>query len=218
MMIDRADVMDVRRKEAGGHFHAVRFYDNEASLCRIVATYLREGLALGQPALLIATREHAQGIVAELRARELNINQLLASSDLVIIDADTALASFMVDGAPHRDKFLRTVTDALRRARGKRHGVSVRAYGEMVDVLWKQGDDEAAIRLEMLWNRLARNDRFSLMCGYAMGNFYKDTDIREVCRQHTHLVHTDGTARVSNVDTLLVGALPDLGQPKHPKQ
>jgi len=217
-MIDRADVMDVRRKEVGGHFHAVRFYDNEASLCRIVANFFREGLALGQPALLIATPEHANGIVAGLRARELNINQLLASGLLVIVNADEALASFMVGGAPDCDEFLHTVTDALRRARGNRQGVTVRAYGEMVDILWKQGHDEAAIRLEMLWNRLARNDRFSLMCGYAMGNFYKDADVREVCRQHTHLVHTDGTARVSNVDTLLVGALPDLGQRNQPKQ
>jgi len=214
MMIDRADVMDVRRKEVGGHFHAVRFYDDEPSLCRIVANFLREGLALGQPALLIATPEHAQGIVAELRARELDIKQLLASTQVVIVDADAALSSFMVRGAPDRDKFLRTVTDALCRARGNRHGVSVRAYGEMVDVLWKQGNDEAAMRLEVLWNRLARNDRFSLMCGYAIGNFYNDADVRAVCRHHTHLVHTDGTARVSNVDTLLVGALPDLGQPK----
>jgi hypothetical protein len=61
-MIDHADIMDVRGKEIGGHFHAVRFYDSEMSLCRIVAGFLREGLALGQPALVIATKGHAQGI------------------------------------------------------------------------------------------------------------------------------------------------------------
>ena len=56
--------------EKGGHFHAVRFYDNERSLCRIVASLPREGLALGQPALVFATKAHAQGILADLRARE----------------------------------------------------------------------------------------------------------------------------------------------------
>jgi len=192
-----------------GHFHAVRFYENEASLCPIVANFLREGFAFGQPALVVASAEHANGIVAELRARELNIERLIASRDLVLVDATEALSSFMVGGYPNPGKFSKTFTAAFDRVRG---GVAVRAYGEMVDILWKQGLDVAAIQLEILWNRLARSGEFSLMCGYAMGNFYKDASVRDVCRQHTHLVHSDGTARVSNVDTLLVGALPDLGR------
>jgi hypothetical protein len=191
-----------------GHFHAVRFYENEASLCRVVANFLREGLAFGQPALVIASAEHSSGIVAELRARELNIERLIASRDLVLVDANDALASFMVGGYPNPEKFWKTITAALDSMRG---GVAIRAYGEMVDILWKQALDVAAIQLEILWNRVARNGELALMCGYAMGNFYKDASVRDVCRQHTHLVHSDGTARVSNVDTLLVGALPDLG-------
>jgi len=194
-----------------GHFHAVRFYENEASLCRIVANFLREGLAVGQPALVIATAPHSVGIIAELRARELDVDALIASRDLVLVDAREALASFMVGGFPNPEKFDRAATAALDLVRDGRSGITVRAYGEMVDVLWKQGLDVAAIQLEMLWNRLARNGEFSLMCGYAMGHFYKDATVRDVCRQHTHLVHSDGTARVSNVDTLLVGQLPDLG-------
>jgi hypothetical protein len=129
-----------------------------------------------------------------------------------LIDATQTLASFMLGGLPNPDKFAEVMTAALERVRRGRRGVTVRAYGEMVDILWKQGLDVAAIQLEMLWNRLARNGEFSLLCGYAMGNFYKDASVREVCRQHTHLVHSDGTARVSNVDTLLVGALPDRGR------
>jgi len=193
-----------------GHFHAVRFYENEASLCRIVANFLREGLAVGQPSLVIATNSHASGIVGELRARGLGVDGLIESRELVIVDAKEALASFMDQGHPDPDKFDRSMTATLDMVRDGRSGVTVRAYGEMVDVLWKQGLDAAAIQLEMLWNRLARNSDFSLMCGYAMGNFYEDATVKEVCRQHTHLVHSDGTARVSNADTLLVGELPDV--------
>jgi MEDS: MEthanogen/methylotroph, DcmR Sensory domain len=188
------------------HFHAVRFYENDASLCRIVATFLREGFSLGQPALVIATREHSAGIVAELRARDLFAESLIDTGDLVFVDAADALASFMAGGVPNPQKFSALATAALERVRRGRKRVTVRAYGEMVDVLWKQGFDVAAIKLEMLWNRLARSGEFSLMCGYAMGNFYKDASVMDVCRQHTHLVHSDGTARVSNADTLLIGA------------
>jgi len=203
-MIDHAGVMEAGRKEKGGHFHAVRFYDNDVSLCRIVAGFLREGFALGQPGVVIATKAHAQGIVAELRARELYVTELVASNDLVIADADDVLASFMVDGQPNAEKFFSTANATLDRARRGRTNVTIRTYGETVDVLWKEGRDVAAIQLEILWNRLARESDFSLLCGYATASFVENVGVNDVCRQHTHLLYPDGTARVSNIDTLLV--------------
>ena len=61
----------------------------------------------------------------------------------------------------------------------------------MVDLLWQRGNADAAIRLEILWNQLASHYEFSLMCGYAVGHFYKETrDPRcvEVCAQHSHVL------------------------------
>ena len=125
-MIDHAGIMDARGKEKGGHLHAVRFYDNDVSLCRIVAGFLREGLVLGQPALVIAVKSHAQGIVAELRARELDVTALIASNDLVIVDAVDGLTSFMVDGQPHSEKFFSMANAALDRVRAGRRHVTIR--------------------------------------------------------------------------------------------
>jgi hypothetical protein len=196
----------------GGHFHAVRFYDNEAKLCRIVAGFLREGLAAGQPALLIATAEHSQGILAELRARELDINALQKSNDIVVVDAAQMMAPFMVDGTPDNDRFAATTANTFARVRRDRADTTIRVYSELVDLLWKAGRDVAAIQLETLWNKLPRAPGFSLLCGHSMGSFYKDAGVAEVCRQHTHIVAADGTVSVSNADTLLVGALPDLGR------
>ncbi len=210
-MIDDSDIMGVHNARTGGHFHAVRFYDNEAALCRIVATFLCEGLALRQPGLVIGTPEHCRGILAVLRAREVDIDAMQASNTLVVLDAETMMSAFMVDGMPHADRFNDTVTQAFERIRRGRKDGTIRAYGEMVDLLWKAGRDVAAIQLEMLWNKLARTHDFSLLCGYAMGSFYKDAGMRDVCRQHTHIVSSDGVASVSNVDTLLMGgALPEL--------
>ena len=62
----------------------------------------------------------------------------------------------------------------------------------MVDVLWQNDQQEAAIRLETLWNQLANTEAFSLLCGYAIGHFYKDANFQEVCRHHTHVVSADG--------------------------
>ena len=43
-------------------------------------------------------------------------------------------------------------------------------------MLWKEGRTEGAIKLEMLWNKLATRYGFALLCGYSMGNFYKEAD------------------------------------------
>jgi len=190
-----------------GHFHAVRFYDNEVSLCRIVAAFLAEGLAAGHPALVIATPEHSRGIVAELRAKEVDIASAQAADNLVLLDAEETMSKFMADGVPNRDKFFEVANAAIQRCSRGRKDRPVRAYGEMVDILWRQGRDIAAIQLEMLWNQLGRILGFSLLCGYAMGNFYKDASVQEVCRHHTHTLSADGTARISNADSLLISAL-----------
>jgi hypothetical protein len=67
--------------------------------------------------------------------------------------------------------------------------------GQMVDILWREGERDAAIRLEVLWNQLAQTKAFSLLCGYAMGNFYKDASFGDVCGHHSHVVLADGKAR-----------------------
>jgi hypothetical protein len=64
----------------------------------------------------------------------------------------------------------------------------------MVNLLWKDGLEAAAIRLETLWNELANTQQFILLCGYSMGNFYKGAAIEEIKGQHSHLVADSGDA------------------------
>lgn len=175
------------------HFHAVRFYDSPGSLCRMVAGFLAEGLRGVQPALAIATPDHRAGIAAALTVQGLDVLALQASGDLLLLDAEETLATLMVDGMPDARLFHTIGTQVIQRACGGRKNCTIRAYGEMVDVLWKQGQSVAAVRLEMLWNKLAASQDFSLLCGYAMGNFYKRTEQQEICGHHTHVVSEDGT-------------------------
>jgi hypothetical protein len=180
-----------------GHFHAVRFYEDDKSLCRMVSGFIAEGLVLEQPALIIATPRHLVDIVDNLTAAAIDVERLKARGELLLLDAHQTLATFMVDGQPDPDFFKASAASALEQL-GRGRDKTIRAYGEMVDVLWKDGMTGAAIKLEMLWNRLANTHDFSLLCGYAMGNFYKDATIDDVCRHHTHVVADDGqAARVS---------------------
>jgi hypothetical protein len=185
---------DVRTSRLGASYHAVRFYESKESLCRLVAEFLGEGLAIGQPALIIGTPEHRAAIADELRARHFDVERLEAAGDMLMLDARTALAAFMIDGVPDGNLFHARSTKAIERLCRGRRDCTIRAYGEMVDLLWKDGESTAAVQLEILWNRLATTHDFSLLCGYAMGNFYKDASVGDICHHHTHVVASDGSA------------------------
>jgi hypothetical protein len=186
--------MDHNPPAESGHFHAVKFYDSRESLCRIVAEFLGEGLAGQQPVLVIATPEHRAGIRAELETRHFDVELMQGAGDLLLLDAAETLSTFMVDGMPDDHLFVANMLGAIDKVCGGRKDRTVRAYGEMVDVLWQNGQDVAAIRLEMLWNKLAATRDFALLCGYAMGTFYKDSGLTEINFQHSHVVHDQGLA------------------------
>jgi hypothetical protein len=172
------------------HHHAVQFYGDDGSLFITVAGFLSQGFVDGHPAIVIATESHGTAILAHLRAGGFDVDKARATRNLVVLDARETLDGFMDRGMPHRQRFEATVGKLIAEVLdGRKDRVLIRAYGEMVDVLWKQGNSEAAIRLEAFWNRLAQRYGFALLCGYSVDNFYKQTKgFEAVCREHTHII------------------------------
>jgi hypothetical protein len=170
--------------------HAVQFYGDETTRFESVAAFLGQGFLDGQPAIVIATAKHGTGILSHLEQRMIDVARARRLGDLVVLDAHGTLDAFMDGDTPNRSRFERTIGSLLARMSASRaQGTCVRAYGEMVDVLWQQGRSQAALRLESLWNELANQHSFALLCGYGMRNFQNDTKLfEEVCRQHTHVV------------------------------
>ncbi len=181
-----------------GHFHAVRFYESSEGLCKIVADFLGEGLGKGLPAVVIATPAHRELIDQLLQARGFDVDRLKQSGDLIVADAAEQLSMFMVDGLPDQALFGGAMISLIERACRGRTDCVVRAYGEMVDVLWKEGHAVAATKLEMLWNDLAQTHQFSLLCGYSMGSFYKDAAVEEICAHHSHVMSVFGETVVTH--------------------
>jgi hypothetical protein len=172
--------------------HAVRFYDDSDSLCRIVGEFIGAGLEAGEPGLVVATQMHTERIDGCLRQRGLDVDGLKRIGDYVTVDARETLATFMLNSIPNAGAFHHHMGLLIEQVLRNRENTTLRIYGEMVDVLWKHGREEDAIRVETLWNELANTHAFKLLCGYAMGNFYKGAAIEEIKRQHSHVVNDKG--------------------------
>jgi len=179
------------RAPAADESHAVYFYAGDADLADTVAAYVGKGVLAGETAVVVATEAHRDLIVQRLQAMNIDVEAARERGDVIILDAETTLPRFLVDGAPDRDLFMRVVGRVIASActRNDRR-VKVRAYGEMVDVLWRGGNQRAAIALEELWNDLGKVHSFGLLCGYALAAFPAaagDADLHEVCDVHTHV-------------------------------
>src|SRR5438128_2163667 len=105
----------------------------------------------GLPAIVIATEKHRVAFVERLAASGADVDSAIAAGQLQLYDARETLAKFMVDGRPDPDRFETVVGSVVRTATLR---ARVSAYGEMVDVLWRDGQTSAALELEELWNGL----------------------------------------------------------------
>lgn len=173
---------EVLREPSRGD-HIVQTYQDPAFLAEAVAEYLGTGLRRGETAIVIARPQHAA------RFQE-KIGAAAERGQLVVLDAEETLARFMANGMPQWNAFHEVIGGLIAQVRLQYP--AVRAYGEMVDILWQQGNRDAAIRLEEYWNELTRLQTFSLFCAYAMDPLDPKaySGLESVCRTHTHFIPT----------------------------
>lgn len=193
--------------------HAVQIYRDVSELAGPVAEFLSEGFAAGDPGLVVATAAHWPRFAHELERRGWEPASLEEAGMLVVADAHETLAAFTEDARLSLDLFQTTVGGLLDELSDRRPGRQVRAFGEMVNVLYEQGHTASAIGLEELWNHLARTRRFTLMCGYRADPFDKTAQrhlLPDVCRTHSHVFPAADAGRFEGaVDSALAEILGD---------
>lgn len=173
----------------------VQFYEDDSDLAQAVGSYLARGIRAGEVAIVIATPEHRAAFQAELAATGVDTATAEQDGTLIWLDAAQTLARFMPSGCVDPDLF-RNVIGGLM-AELSRTGRPIKAYGEMVALLWDEGDVLGAIELEKLWNGLSAELSFSLWCayhGHSLAPHEHADELHEVCRLHTSVV-AEATAR-----------------------
>ena len=170
------------------HEHGVQICADDRALVDGLEGFVSGGLRAGDGVILIATTAHRLALEARLRARGFNLDIARAEDRYVPVDAETALTRFMVRGWPDEGRFERLVGELLRTARGP--GRRVRAFGEMVALLWRQGQAGATVRLEALWNQYLERETFCLFCAYAQSDFPEDAhaSLSEICAHHSRRI------------------------------
>lgn len=176
----------VRVAGVHAHRHLVGFYDSDAILAHSVRDYLEPALRQDGAVIVVATRRHRDLFEAALVGAGVDVEKARDAAHYLDVDAEELLSRFMVDGTPDPIRFHTTVGDLIAGAAGP--GRTVRIYGEMVAVLWAEGNLAAAIALEDLWNDLGSSQPFSLLCAYpttAFDSLAATGLFRTICEQHS---------------------------------
>jgi len=173
--------------------HVVCFYQENDSLITSLCGSIGPALGAGGAAIIIAAKVHRDRLKHQLTAGGLDIQEASEQGRYVEVDAPEILTKIMVEGMPDRARFVETFGRTIVRTGAVLKGEhsEILIFGEMVSLLWMDGRIEAAIRLEQLWNELAKKHSFSLRCAYPIANFYgenKTQSLFRVCAEHSALV------------------------------
>jgi KaiC/GvpD/RAD55 family RecA-like ATPase len=198
-----------------GHFVQLH-HRNDRALIRNVGVYLSQGLKQGEGVLVIATPEHREQFRLEMERSGDALPAAIRNGQCVFLDAHETLSQFMRRGQPDWDRFERVIREAVRPLAPGR----LRAYGEMVGILWKLRRFAAAERLEQFWNRLMAQTSFSLYCAYEIdifGRNFRAEMVEPVLCTHTHLIPAETGGRLEAsfqraVEDILGSAAQDLRQ------
>lgn len=144
--------------------HLVQFYKKSEYLAESVAEYIQLGLSKGDGIIILATRDHWQSLKNSLEQKNSSVEQYLTEGRLLYIDAHLALQKILDQGHPDKNTFMDFIQSILLHMHAY---PSIRAYGELVDLLCAEGKIREAIELEKYWGEILQSTpSLSLMCGY----------------------------------------------------
>ena len=155
------------------HRHEAGFYSDDASLLDGFTQFVGAALKAGNSAIVVATELHRDGLLPRLQAHGLDIGAAIEQGRYISLDAADTLSTFMVKSMPDPVRFLKVAGDLIVKAAKAVKGeyARVAACGECAPLLWAQGNAESAIRLEHLWDEIARTYGVAVLCGYPLGSF-----------------------------------------------
>jgi len=184
---------------AGPKDHIVQLYQDQQFLNRAVCRFAAGAIANGEGVILVPTKAHWDAFRPRLEAEGVDVNAVQASGQLNVVDADELLPQFMRDKMPDSPVFLGLAADVISKARGSGRYPKVRWWGEMVNILWEQGNVSASMALEDQFDRLAHQHEIAIFCSFVMDNFNSEVHSRMLPRlgqNHSHLIPVEDYARL----------------------
>lgn len=185
----------------GFNRHELQVYSGDASFLEGFAGFIADGLKSGNAVVVLATEAHRHGLIQKLQTRGFNLDAIIKCGSYISIDAREALTSFMVGDEPDPNRFGNTVSNLVKEASEAPNGATRRvlACGECAPLLWTQGNLDAALRVEELWDAVSHQYGLRTLCGYASGSLQGQEEqpiFQSICSVHSLVTHYNQSAQL----------------------
>jgi len=172
------------------HHHEVAFYSDDQSLLEGFALFAATALKRSKAAIVLATERHREALLAMLQASGVDLTAAIEQGRYLPLDPAETLSSFMVDGLPDPVRFHKAAVDLIVKTAQSVGGDTSRvtACGECAPTLWQQGNAEAAIRVERLWDEIGKAYGVQIFCGYLLASFQGGIGsfvFERICKVHS---------------------------------
>lgn len=171
---ERQRIATARRHEAG-------FYSDDVTLIDAFSEFIKGALVDERAVIVVVTVSHQQALLSRLAATGLNVASAVKQDRYIPLDVTATLSTFMQNGLLDLVRFRNAANDLIDRAsKAVTNGRRVSACGEGAPVLCAEGNFNAALRLEELWDELGRERDVNLLCGYSLGSFQGEPGTRNI--------------------------------------
>jgi hypothetical protein len=171
--------------------HVVQLYQDDGFFGDAVSHFVASGLAQGDAVILVATGAHWELLADCLSGKGLDVVALRRHGQLLLLDADATLPTFLVESLPDAPTFKALARATIAQARTGSQSGRVRWWGEMVNVLFVTGNGRGSTRLEELFDEVAHEETIAIFCSFLMdpldAKMYEGP-LQAVCGTHAHLI------------------------------
>ena len=149
--------------------HEALFYSSSESLLDEWASLAEDALNAGATFIVVTFDDRQSRFQAMLEERGVNVARAVRDGRYLRMSVPEAISKWMVKSVPDETRFWSAVTSVMLAAAkaSTAEQPQVVACGECAPNLCAQGDAEAAIRLEQLWDEVAQTYQLDVFCGYA---------------------------------------------------
>ncbi len=157
--------------------HEVEFYSDDAALVEGFGQFIEAALNAGKSIILVSSDSHQKSLRARFQERGINTHAAVEQGRYFPFEVEDILPTFVTNDELDPVRFLRVVGNliaAASRSTGEPSRVAI--CGETASILWAQGNADAAIQVEQLCNRLAKQHGIDILCGFTADSMNREED------------------------------------------
>jgi DNA-binding NarL/FixJ family response regulator len=179
-----------RQQKQSARCHEAQFYSSDEGFLENFSRFIDSALRAGNAVIVLATESHRNSLLLRLQERDLDVAAAIEQGRYISLDAAGSLSALMVNDRFDRARFLKFTGELVSRAARavkQEHG-RVAACGEGTSLLLAQGNPEAALQLEHLWDEFARSLDMEILCGYILNSFQREQEnhiYERICVEHS---------------------------------